>query len=89
VTVERFVDDDRGFQRWLAKHWQGLVVNAYRKPTPDYLVLHKTDCDSLTRHEHYTTHDYIKVCSDRRFELETWAKEEVGSELTRCGECNP
>lgn len=87
--IERFEDDDRGFQRWLTRNWRGYVVNCHRKPAAEYLVLHSTDCGSLTRHEHYTTHDYIKVCSNDKRELNRWAEKEVGGTLQRCGECNP
>ena len=24
--MERFVDDDKGFQAWLGRHWRGYVV---------------------------------------------------------------
>jgi hypothetical protein len=87
--IERFVDDDKGFQSWMLQHWKGYVVNCYRNPTPDYLVLHNTDCGSLTRHTNYTTTGFIKVCSGDRWELAQWAKDEVGGELQRCGECSP
>lgn len=87
--IERFIDDDKSFQGWLVKHWRGFVVNCNRNPNPEYLVLHTADCGSLTRHENYTTKAYIKVCSDERWELTRWARDEVGGELQRCGECNP
>jgi hypothetical protein len=87
--IEKFIDDEHGFLVWRNRHWQGFVVNCYRKPSSAYLLLHKSDCDSLVRHEHYTDRDYIKVCSDSRSELEAWAREEVGGELSRCGECSP
>lgn len=87
--AETFVDDEHGFLVWRNRHWQGFIVNCNRSPNSSYLVLHKADCDSLVRHENYTTRGYIKVCSDSRSELERWAREDIGGELSRCGECYP
>jgi hypothetical protein len=89
TLLETFIDEDKGFQSWLSRHWRGYVVNCHRRPSPDYLVLHIADCGSLTRHGNYTTKDYIKVCSDSRWELDRWARDEVRGSLQRCGECNP
>lgn len=86
--MEEFRDDDKAFQRWMTRHYRGYVVNCYRKPTPDYLVLHASGCSSLTRYENYTTKDYIKVCSEDLSELKAWARG-LGGSLQPCGECNP
>jgi hypothetical protein len=87
--IQTFVDDEHGFLVWRNRHWQDFIVNCYRKPSSAYLVLHRADCGSLVRHENYTTRDYIKVCGETRSELDRWAREEIGGELTRCQECSP
>lgn len=86
--VELFKDDDAGFLEWLQDHPDGYFVNSDRNPKPTYLVLHRPGCP------HYKgggavhlTKDYIKFCSPRRGELEEWAANTVGGEVTLCRSC--
>jgi len=89
--IEEFVDDDGGYLRWLSANPAGFVVNAYRRPTPDYLVLHAATCRTIfgtpTRGRRWTA-DYLKACSPDRSDLERWARE-VGGHLHPCGRCRP
>jgi hypothetical protein len=43
VGVERFRDDDPGYERWLAGHPALFVLNTSRNPAPNYLMLHRAD----------------------------------------------
>lgn len=63
MAVEIFKDDDPGFLGWRDSHPNGYVVNAYRNPTPDYLMLHRTSCPHLQRPvaEGRWTRDFVKV----------------------------
>jgi predicted Zn finger-like uncharacterized protein len=87
-----FIDDDEGYMRWVRRH-VGYVVNCERRPSPGYLVLHTTDCFHVTTETArmgrapWTSGDYIKVCSRDRAELNRWANEEVGGELSYCPHC--
>jgi hypothetical protein len=83
-----FRDDDAGFYGWLDKHPDGSFVNAERNPKPTYLVLHNRDCSHFDRSpKSHWTKDYIKICSDNRGQLEGWAEQSVGGEVTLCKTC--
>jgi len=66
VVVQCFIDDDDSYVRWLDGHPEGFVLNAERNPTPDYLVLHRASCSTISRLQpgatRWTTGDYIKLC---------------------------
>jgi hypothetical protein len=83
-----FRDDDRGFFDWLDQHPDGYFVNTERNPKPNYLVLHKPECPHFSRNEavHWTK-DYVKFCSTNRGDLEEWALNQVGGEVTLCRSC--
>lgn len=85
--VAIFRDDDAGFFEWLASHAGGFVVNAERRPKPNYLVLHRPSCPHFKGQGLHWTKDYIKVCADRREDLEQWASDAVVGEPTLCGTC--
>jgi hypothetical protein len=83
-----FRDDDVGFHTWLDEHPSGLFINAERNPKPNYLVLHMSSCPHFDRSSSVRwTKDYIKICSDKRQELEGWAEKGVGGEVTLCKDC--
>jgi hypothetical protein len=88
ATVTVFIDGDTGFFDWLKANADGYVINTYRNPKPDYLVLHRPQCrhfkggDSLQ-----WTKEYVKLCSTDLDELETWATDTVGGEVTLCRSC--
>jgi HB1, ASXL, restriction endonuclease HTH domain len=83
-----FRDDDDAFFDWLEEHPDGYFVNTERNPKPSYLVLHKPECPHFTGGKtlHWTK-DYVKVCSALRSELEEWAVNTVGGEVTLCRSC--
>lgn len=84
-----FLDDDAGYLTWLARNPNGYVLNAYRNPTPGYLVLHRTSCHTISgepaRGSRWT-HDYRKICG-QQLDLEQWAGDEFGATAERCGVC--
>jgi hypothetical protein len=89
-VIERFVDDDAGYRAWIYRNLSGYVVNAARTPDPDDLVLHRATCDTISPATGASwTQDYVKVCSQSRFELESWARESVGGTVTPCAHCAP
>ena len=83
-----FRDDEDAFFEWLEEHPDGYFVNTERNPKPNYLVLHKPECPHFTGTKwlHWTK-DYVKVCSTHRSELEEWAINTVGGEVTLCRSC--
>ena len=86
-------DDDRAYLGWLARHPTGFVVNAFRTPRPEYLILHRSSCGTITgvpaRGNRWTTGDFLKVCSEDRADLERWAQNQVAGALHPCGLCRP
>jgi hypothetical protein len=90
VDVNLFVEDDRGYELWLIRNRRGWVLNAYREPTPGYLVLHSAACSTVSgrpaKGQHWTA-DYAKICCSDRSVLENWALENVGASPQRCTHC--
>lgn len=89
--MQRFVDDDDGYVRWLAEHADEFVLNTERRPRPTYLVLHRAACPTINRPQRgvgHWTRDYIKFCGIRA-ELEALARQQIGGEPRGCGICSP
>jgi hypothetical protein len=86
--IELFKDDDDGFLEWLQQNPDGCFINSERNPKPTYLVLHRPSCPHFTGNSalHWTK-DYIKFCSCDRLELEEWAANTVGGDVTLCRSC--
>lgn len=82
-TVIIIIEDDDAYLQWVDQHPEGYIVNAQRRPTPDYLKLHRATCSFISSEarENWTTKQYIKICSLDLDQLTTWAKREVGGEL--------
>jgi hypothetical protein len=91
LNVEIFRDDDDGYLAWLAAHRAGFVLNVNRSPRPDYLVLHRASCRTIsgrpTRGGPWTG-QYIKVCSDDELQIAAWAGRTVAAAPRRCGVCS-
>lgn len=88
--MQRFLDDEQGYRAWLRAHPDGFVVNSYRTPSRDYLILHKATCYTISgtpARGKVWTKDYAKTCSTNRHNLETWARQQVGGSLKPCGHC--
>lgn len=55
-------------------------------------MLHRADCRTITgtptRGDSWTT-AYQKVCGETVGELDQWARDAPGGEVTRCGTCQP
>jgi hypothetical protein len=74
--------------RWLEGHPDGYFVNTERNLKPNYLVLHRPDFPHFKGSESlHWTKDYVKICSTDRAELEEWAANTVGGEVTLCRSC--
>ena len=87
------VDDDESYIEWVRNNPLGYVVNSFRKPTTDYLILHRANCRTIleaTRGPgNWTTTGFVKICSVDRSVLVKWASTEVGGELQPCQRCKP
>lgn len=87
-SMQRFVDDDRGYLDWLDHHPDGFVINTGRTPSAAYLMLHRSGCGTITgkpaRGTTFTG-DYARVCGERN-ELEEFARH-LGGHARACGLC--
>lgn len=90
IDVQIFRDDEEGYLAWLAGHPAGFVLNVNRSPRPNYLILHRAACRTIsgrpTRGGPWTG-PYIKVCSDDELQLAAWTGKTVRAAPTRCGVC--
>jgi hypothetical protein len=88
VSVEVFEDNDAGYREWLYAHLSGYVVNAQRGSNPGEPILHRATCDTITpTPDRGFTTAYVKVCADKRWELDAWARES-GRRLSACPFCD-
>jgi len=94
--VKEFRGDDAGYLDWLATHPDGYVLNVRRNASPDYVVLHRASCGSISNRAlapgAYTERGYRKICADTAEGLRTAAAREGrpdGSFSRRCGLCSP
>jgi len=89
--LELFVNDDNAYLQWLTRNPTGFVMNSYLHPSPDYLILHRAACGTISTptRTNWTTTGFIKLCSSNRRELERWANKEVGAQLKPCQICKP
>lgn len=93
-----FLDDDAGYIDWLATHPRGFVLNTRREPDPDYMVLHRATCWSISGYQGrvkpggYTERSYRKVCAGNVASLDAWVRahgRRGGGFSKECGFCRP
>ncbi|MGH2560168.1 MAG: hypothetical protein ACRDJH_13985 [Thermomicrobiales bacterium] len=90
--MQQFIDDESGYLIWLSRHPNGYVVNAERVPRPNYLILHRATCGTISgmpARGRFWSCDYSKTCNTSLEELAMWARQGVGGEATACGQCHP
>ncbi len=89
--VKKFENDDDGYLRWLRHNPTGFVLNSYRQPSSEYLILHRSTCVTISTDKriNWTTTGFIKICSLEIEELEKWAQNKVGGKLHHCSFCKP
>lgn len=84
-----FIDDDTGYERWLAANPDQFVINTPRNPTPTNIVLHRATCRTIngtpSRGLRWTA-DFIKFCGTRN-ELEMYARTQIGGTARPCQLC--
>jgi hypothetical protein len=83
-----FLDDDLGYRQWIKQNSLGYVVNCDRRVNPQYIVLHRATCRTISASDvNYTHGDYQKVCARTREELQKWSVSEAGVAPSACGIC--
>jgi len=94
--VVQFCKDDLSYLAWIAAHLDGFVLNVKRKADPDYVILHRASCGSISNDKQapgaFTGRSYRKICADNVADLRRAAEREGrsdGSFSKRCGLCRP
>jgi hypothetical protein len=91
-------DSDAKYQHLLAEFPNGFVVNTTRAASPNYMVLHRASCDSIsdpapdTAPGGFTERSYIKVCAPDIESLRDWVALNGRQDRTfskECGRCRP
>ena len=96
VRVVEFDGDDEAYLDWLSVYPHGYVVNVRRKLSPDYVVLHRATCGSIsnatTEPGTYTQRGYLKFCGETAADVAAvpvLCGRPRGSFSKRCGFCKP
>ncbi len=91
--IVTFIDDDTGYLAWITAHPDGYVVNTHRTRTQSYLILHRSQCHTISgrpaRGTTWTEGAYSKVCSGDRSALVGWLERSLGIAPQPCGTCAP
>jgi hypothetical protein len=75
-----FIDDEAGYRLWLVGHPKGYVVNTTRSKSPDYMVLHRATCPSISvpgpraSDGGFTERQYAKACAETVAALRVWVR---------------
>lgn len=67
-----FVTNNEEYLDWLKAHPQGFVLNSYKSPSPNYLILHRAQCPTI---QDKIGDAYIKVCAENIEGLWEWLNE--------------
>jgi hypothetical protein len=91
-----FRNDDLSYLAWTAGNPNGFVLNVRRLADPDYVILHRADCKSISNNKQapdaFTGKRYRKICAASVADLRRAAEREGrrdGSFSKRCGLCRP
>lgn len=91
MALEVFQRNDAGYERWLATHREGYVLNAHQTPKASYINAHRAACSHIsvlpTGYTTWTAGSYIKVVADRIEELDDWTRQRVGAPTQRRCSC--
>jgi hypothetical protein len=99
TSARYFKDDEAGYRRWLADHPHGFVVNTTHGVSPNYMVLHRATCSSISEYSAqsapggFTERQYSKACSETVQALRAWARANGRPDGTftseACSRCKP
>jgi hypothetical protein len=88
-----FINEERPYLSWLARHPLGFVADCLRRPTKKQPVLHRAGCSevkqSRTKKTHWTTSRHVKACSLDLVELTGWLRDEYDADPAHCAICRP
>ena len=94
MVVVVFDNGDASYAQWLHDHPRGFVLNTRRRSDPEYMVLHKAACRTVSKatrqmdQNPFTGKGYIKVCAENPDALLVWIRQEGGVGFSkRCALC--
>jgi hypothetical protein len=92
----QFEGDDLSYLAWTSTHPAGFVLNVRRSADPNYVVLHRATCKSISTDVQalgaFTARSFRKICAGSIAELQLAAELEGridGTFSKRCGHCRP
>ena len=98
MQVHIFDHSDYEYLRWLAQNRFGFVVNTPRALDPDYMMLHRAGCNTISEYHGnaerggFTEREYIKICANDIESLRAWVRQNGrpdGSFSSMCQHCDP
>lgn len=94
--MQTFGHNDDGYLRWLEANPRGYVLNVRRRPDPNYVILHRATCHSISSNRFpygaFTHRNYRKICAVSPSNLSAAARAQGrtdGSFSKRCSFCSP
>ena len=93
--MQHFENDDAGYLRWLTENPGGFVVNVERSLRPEYLILHRATCSTISKCRDegaYAGRGYQKFVANDLDKLRGLARRvgrEDSSFSKTCGHCRP
>ena len=92
----RFEHDDPGYLDWVNRHPEGYVLNVRDRPYPQYVVLHRATCKTVSRGlfnpAGYTGGSYRKAVTKTKDGLRDVSIQNGrvdGSFSKECARCSP
>lgn len=81
--MQRFTNDEAGFQNWCREHPRGYVLNQVGNSSAEMVTIHKAACRHLAGARPGTE----RICSGDLFELEKIAADLGGLYWRHCRAC--
>lgn len=72
MMAMHIVGDDQKFRGWITQNPDGFVLNAYKRPTERYLMLHTARCPEWETDKTLTEGAYSKIVADSEESLRDW-----------------
>ncbi len=90
AVLQRFVDDDEGYQQWVSDHPDGYVLHTSRGSRGQPLMLHRPNCkiiSGVNEDGSEMSQANLKLASTSPDPIESWCQQIMRSEPDLCEEC--
>lgn len=89
-------ESDQLFHQWVGSNPHGFVINVRRRLSPDYVVLHRSTCPTVSSRTYapgaLTERSYRKIAATSQDQLLDWIKTHMPAApgfSKRCTRCCP